>query len=93
MRIWDLAAGILLVKESGRKVLIKEGKDFKNFTEFTMPSSAKNNTEPSLRDWKEHILIGNKKSLEQLILKKQNQSKLSNFFNIIKKNLCFRFPK
>ena len=87
LRIWDLAAGILLVKESGREVLIKEGKDFKNFTEFTIPSSAKRNSMPSLRDWKEHILIGNKKSLEQLILKKQNQSKFSNFIKKIRKNI------
>ena len=52
-----------------------------------MPPSVKNNTKPSLRDWKEHILIGNKKSLEQLISKKQNQSKLSNFCNLIRKKI------
>lgn len=87
LRIWDLAAGILLVKESGREVLIREGQGFKNFSEFTMPASAKSNSRSSIRDWKEHILIGNKKSLEQLILKKQNQSKVSNFFNTIRKKL------
>ena len=69
------------------RVLIKEGSDFKNFSEFSMPPSVKNNTKPSLRDWREHILIGNKKSLEQLISKKQNQSKLSNFCNLIRKKI------
>tara|TARA_Y100001970_G_scaffold265869_1_gene353921 strand:+ start:451 stop:1359 length:909 start_codon:yes stop_codon:yes gene_type:complete len=93
LRIWDLAAGILLVKESGREVLVKEGKEFKNFTEFTIPLLSKNNPSPSLRDWREHILIGNKKSLEQLILKKQNQHKLSIFFNSIRKTLNKELPK
>lgn len=57
-RIWDVAAGVLLVKEAGRELLTRDGKEWVPFERFEAPATVKADREPTLRDWVRPLLMG-----------------------------------
>jgi myo-inositol-1(or 4)-monophosphatase len=58
LTIWDMAAGVLLVQESGRRVVTRRGGTFEEFERFEAPSEVREEREPSLRDWRGLIIAG-----------------------------------
>jgi myo-inositol-1(or 4)-monophosphatase len=58
LKIWDLAAGVLLIQEAGGRVVTRRGKAFEPFERFEAPSEVKEDRAPSLRDWRGLIIVG-----------------------------------
>ena len=65
LRIWDLAAGALLVREAGREIWVRDGSRWVPFERFAPPqrvppgSDGKREArEPSLRDWRQPMIVG-----------------------------------
>jgi len=64
---WDFAAGILLVEESGGKVLWTNNTNkFEKFTGWAQPYSNSYDTYKNLREWKGAVLVGSKKLVNYL---------------------------
>ena len=69
-RIWDVAAGAVLVAASGRDVWMREGREWARFERFTAPARLPRPRRrprgapeappraPTLRDWRQSILVG-----------------------------------
>ena len=62
--IWDVAGGIALAQAAGRRVVVREGKNWQPFTGFGQPDAA--GTDPAgepkphkvLRDWRRSLVLG-----------------------------------
>lgn len=64
---WDFAAGILLVEESGGKVLwTNNTNNFGKFTGWAQPYSNSYDTYKNMREWKGAVLAGSKKLVNYL---------------------------
>ena len=65
-RIWDVAAGIVLVKEAGGSVLTyeRERKQWKEFSTFRRGEGK--GAEPRLRNWNSPIMAGNEELVQYL---------------------------
>lgn len=64
---WDFAAGILLVEESGGKVLwTNKTNKFGKFTGWAQPYSNSYDTYKNMREWKGAVLAGSKKLVNYL---------------------------
>ena len=65
-RIWDVAAGALLVQAAGREVWVRAGGGWQRFDRFSVPErlprrrrgAAEPPRDPSLRDWRQPVLLG-----------------------------------
>jgi myo-inositol-1(or 4)-monophosphatase len=65
-RIWDVAAGALLVRAAGREVWVRRAGGWQPFERFAAPARSPKQTtkdgdpprEPTLRDWRQPVLIG-----------------------------------
>lgn len=66
LKIWDLAAGLLLVQEAGGKVIHRSDGRFEPFKRFEPPSQIENKQESSLRDWRGLIIVGTKEAVTEL---------------------------
>jgi len=66
LKIWDLAAGLLLVQESGRTVIHHREGQFEPFKRFEPPAQVENKQESSLRDWHGLIIVGTKEAATEL---------------------------
>lgn len=60
--LWDVAAGVLLVKEAGGSVMKWNGEGWDPFVRFEPMSSPKDPKELSLRHWNGTVLIGGSQS-------------------------------
>ncbi|MDA0352200.1 MAG: inositol monophosphatase [Chloroflexi bacterium] len=58
LKIWDLAAGVLLIQEAGGRVIHRRGSTFEAFERFEAPAEVKEDRAPSLRDWRGLIIVG-----------------------------------
>ncbi len=67
-RIWDVAAGIVLVKEAGGTVLTYErgSKQWRELSRFGKPSVDVKGSAPRLRDWRSPIMAGNEELVQYL---------------------------
>ncbi len=67
-RIWDVAAGIVLVKEAGGSVLTyeRERKHWKEFSTFRMGTGDGKVATPRLRNWNSPIMAGNEELVQYL---------------------------
>jgi myo-inositol-1(or 4)-monophosphatase len=78
--IWDVAAGVLLVRAAGLEVLERApGKraDWRPFARFEAPDRVKEARAPSLRDWRRPLLIGEAEPVRaRLEVLRRRQSRL-----------------
>ncbi|MDZ7729674.1 MAG: inositol monophosphatase [Dehalococcoidia bacterium] len=58
LRIWDLAAGTLLVEAGGGEAWVKQGSSWHRLDAFEAPANVKEDREPTLRDWSLPMVIG-----------------------------------
>ncbi|MBI2877900.1 MAG: inositol monophosphatase [Candidatus Tectomicrobia bacterium] len=58
-RIWDVAAGILLVKEAQGQVLVKHHRAWQPFTTFDQDGSGPSRGIQGMREWQAPIIAGN----------------------------------
>ena len=63
LKIWDLAAGVLLIEEAGGQVIHRRPGGFEAFTRFEAPDEVKDDREPSLRDWRGLIVVGTEEAV------------------------------
>ncbi|GAB4330485.1 MAG: hypothetical protein Kow0010_15510 [Dehalococcoidia bacterium] len=64
--IWDVAAGIVLLRAAGRDALVASRSGWTPFERFEPPSRLREDREPTLRDWVRPMLIGSPEALEAL---------------------------
>lgn len=63
LKIWDLAAGVLLIQEAGGRVIHRRPAGFEAFTRFEAPAEVEDDREPSLRDWRGLIIVGTEEAV------------------------------
>jgi myo-inositol-1(or 4)-monophosphatase len=70
--IWDVAGGIVLAQAAGRKVVVRDGKDWKTFESFAQadPDAAAGRpgvpeTYRVLRDWRGSLILGEEDAVAQ----------------------------
>jgi myo-inositol-1(or 4)-monophosphatase len=63
LKIWDLAAGVLLIEESGKHVRHRRTREFEDFARFEAPAEIKEERAPSLRDWRGLIVVGTEEAV------------------------------
>ena len=56
--IWDVAAGVCLVRAAGLSALTRGPDGWRELERFEAPSSVREEREPSLRDWRQFLAIG-----------------------------------
>ena len=66
LKIWDLAAGVLLIQEAGGHVLHRRDDRFEPFTRFEAPTHVEDDRAPSLRDWRGLIIVGTEEAVADL---------------------------
>jgi myo-inositol-1(or 4)-monophosphatase len=65
--IWDVAAGVTLVREGGGVVLTRGTADgWQPFERFEPPSRVKEDRAPTLRDWRRSLAMGSPATVEEL---------------------------
>ena len=58
LAIWDVAAGVALVQAAGGEAWLRDGSGWRPFERFEAPSKVRAKREPSLRDWRMPLLLG-----------------------------------
>jgi myo-inositol-1(or 4)-monophosphatase len=56
-RVWDVAAGVLLVREAGGEALTWRGRRWRRFDRFAPPPPRKDGNPTTLRDWARPVLV------------------------------------
>lgn len=57
-KIWDVAAGILLVKEANGEALIKDRRTWRPFTSFELEGKREAQDLKGLRNWRAPLIVG-----------------------------------
>ena len=65
-RIWDVAAGVLLVREAGGDALVWEGRAWRRFDRFRVPPPGPKGKLTSLRDWARPLLVAGPGGLREV---------------------------
>ena len=64
--LWDVAAGVTLLDAAGSEVWTRERGGWARFSRFDPPSSVREEREPTLRDWRRPLLVGDADAVEFL---------------------------
>jgi myo-inositol-1(or 4)-monophosphatase len=64
--IWDVAAGVLIVREAGGSVLTWEEGQWRTFERFVPAAPERSKGEPALRHWGRPLLMGAPEAVERL---------------------------
>ena len=56
--LWDVAAGVVLVRAAGLEVWVRDGKRWQPLDRFEAPATVSEERAPSLRDWHQTLVIG-----------------------------------
>ncbi|MDP6606461.1 MAG: inositol monophosphatase [Dehalococcoidia bacterium] len=64
--LWDVAAGTVLLRAAGREIWTRDGRGWRSFERFEAPSEVREEREPSLRDWRRPLLVGEREALAVL---------------------------
>ena len=56
--IWDVAGGVCLAQSAGLSVMTNGARGIEDFGRFEAPAEVQADREPSLRDWREFIVMG-----------------------------------
>lgn len=64
--IWDVAAGVVLVRAAGLEAWVREapGRVWRPFERFEAPKSVREEREPTLRDWRRSLVIGEPEAVQ-----------------------------
>ncbi len=65
--IWDVAAGVCLVRSSGRLALTMQGKEWSALERFEAPASVRGDRTPTIRDWRQPLILGTEDEAEALV--------------------------
>lgn len=65
-RLWDVAAGVLLVREAGGVALSWQGRSWRPLDRFVPPTRRRSGDAPTLRDWARPVLVGGPGAIEQV---------------------------
>lgn len=66
LRIWDLAAGVVLVRAAGGLVLERQGTHWEPFERFVEPPPGRDGVAKTIRDWSTPLILGEHEVVEQL---------------------------
>ena len=64
--LWDVAAGVTLLDAAGSEVWTRERRGWARFSRFDPPSTVSEQREPTLRDWRRPLLVGDADAVEFL---------------------------
>jgi myo-inositol-1(or 4)-monophosphatase len=56
--VWDVAAGIVLLRAAGLEVWILQGRRWSRFERFEPPARVREERGPTLRDWRQSLAVG-----------------------------------
>jgi myo-inositol-1(or 4)-monophosphatase len=64
--IWDVAAGIVLVRAAGLEAWVREpsGRAWRPFDRFEAPSRVREDRDPTLRDWRRSLVLGEPEAVQ-----------------------------
>ena len=65
--IWDVAAGVCLVRSSGRVVLSRHADGWDALERFVPPASVPDGRTPTIRDWRQPLMLGVEEEAEALV--------------------------
>ena len=64
--IWDIAAGVTLVRAAGNEALVRGPDGWQPLERFEAPARVKEDRAPSVRDWRLPLLLGTPEALAEL---------------------------
>jgi myo-inositol-1(or 4)-monophosphatase len=64
--LWDVAAGVVLVRAAGLDVWTRDGRDWKPLERFEAPSKIREDRAPTLRDWRQPLVIGSDEAAAEI---------------------------
>ena len=64
--IWDVAAGVCLVQAAGRSALTRGRDGWEQLERFDPPAAVREDREPTLRDWRQPLILGSDEAAEAL---------------------------
>ena len=65
--IWDVAAGVCLVRSSGRVALSRHPDGWDALERFVPPASVPDGRTPTIRDWRQPLMLGVEEEAESLV--------------------------
>ena len=66
LAIWDVAAGVTLVRAASGEALVRGSDGWKPLERFEAPARVKEDRAPSVRDWRQPLLLGTPEALTEL---------------------------
>lgn len=63
--IWDVAAGVTLAQAAGLRVLTRSRSEWTPFDRFRPPTRVREDRAPTLRDWRQPLLIGEPEAVSE----------------------------
>jgi myo-inositol-1(or 4)-monophosphatase len=67
LRIWDLAAGVVLAAAAGRESWVKGAEGWAPLDRFEAPARVKDDRKPTLRDWSQPMVVGLPEAVQAVI--------------------------
>ncbi len=64
--LWDVAGGVCLVQAAGRSALTRGRDGWQQLERFDPPASLREDREPTLRDWRQPLILGSEEEAERL---------------------------
>ncbi len=58
LALWDVAAGVVLVRAAGLGVWVRDGRQWVPLERFEPPARVREDRAPTLRDWRQPLVIG-----------------------------------
>ncbi|MYE47463.1 MAG: hypothetical protein F4X25_12125, partial [Chloroflexi bacterium] len=65
--IWDVAAGVCLVRSSGRVAVTRGTGGWSALEHFEAPASVRGDRTPTIRDWRQPLILGTEEEAEALV--------------------------
>ncbi|MBM4416269.1 MAG: inositol monophosphatase [Chloroflexi bacterium] len=65
--LWDVAAGVVLVRAAGLEAWVREGNRWQPLEAFAAPASVREERTPTLRDWHRPLVIGQADAVAALL--------------------------
>ena len=65
--IWDVAAGVCLVRSSGRVAVTRGTGGWSALERFEAPTSVRGDRTPTIRDWRQPLILGTEEEAEALV--------------------------
>lgn len=64
--VWDVAAGVVLVRAAGLEVWTRDSKGWKPLERFEAPAKIREDRPPTLRDWRQPLVVGSDEAAAEI---------------------------